>query len=285
MADRGEIELRLLGQVEADRNGQAVNLGGPRQRALLALLVSARGRPITADRLVEELWHGNAPDGAYATLQSYVSRLRSALQLPTAITSAESAYRLDAPHDRVDAWLFEGLVEEGAAAAERGAVERASERFGAALSLWRGTAFGDLADDGLLRTEAERLDTLRLTALEGRLAADLDLVGLCRAGSRARATRRRAPLPGAFLAHLMLALYRAGRQKDALDAYRRVRELLSRSWVSCRAPTSTTSSGRSSATRYVDPSCAVTNCRCPQAASLGGRGNWSSSHRLSGMFG
>lgn len=221
------LGLRVLGPMEAWRDGAVVPLGGKRQRALLALLLVARGRPVSRDRLVEELWHGVPPPGAPGTLQSYISRLRTALGEPVEIVGMPSSYRAEFAPDSVDAWRFEALVEAGSDAAARGAIERARERFAAALVLWRGPPFGDVAEDGSLREEAARLEEMRLRALDGRIAAqleegfDTELVG------ELEALVAEHPYRETLWHHLMLALYRSGRQRDALDAYTRARTLFS----------------------------------------------------------
>src|SRR5687767_1991117 len=116
-----EIEFRLLGPVEAVRDGNALTLGGPRQRVLLALLLLERGRPVPADRLVAELWRGEPPAGADTTLRSYVSRLRRVLGSEAAIASGASGYALAVSPERVDAVRFERLTREGQEALARGA--------------------------------------------------------------------------------------------------------------------------------------------------------------------
>jgi DNA-binding winged helix-turn-helix (wHTH) protein len=107
-SDPETIEFRLLGAVEAIRSGNPLPLGGRRQRALLALLLLEQGRPVGADRLADELWHGEPPPGASATLRAYVSKLRSVLGAEAVITSAVSGYALDVPADRVDASGWRG---------------------------------------------------------------------------------------------------------------------------------------------------------------------------------
>jgi predicted ATPase len=133
---------------------------------------------------------------------------------------------LETPPSTIDAVRFEALVAEGVAASAEGAHERARERFAAALGLWRGAAFGDVADEGALRTEAQRLEEVRLQALEGRVAAELDAGGGADAVAELEVLVDQHPFRERLWRHLMLALYRAGRQRDALDAYRRVRKLL-----------------------------------------------------------
>src|SRR5690349_11821961 len=144
MAER--LEFRLLGPIEARRNGQALNLGGPRQRALLALLLLEPGRPVGIERLTEELWHGNPPAGAAGTVRAYVSRLRKVLGEDVAVAGLPSGYVLDVPFDAVDARRFERLIRAGTEALSRRAPRRAAERLNGALELWDGRPFAELAD-------------------------------------------------------------------------------------------------------------------------------------------
>jgi predicted ATPase/DNA-binding SARP family transcriptional activator len=217
-------EFRVLGPIEATRAGASLPLGGPRQRALLALLLIEAGRPVASDRLAEELWQGRPPAGAQTTLRSYVSRLRSVLEVTVAI--GPSGYALDVPPEQVDAARFERLVEEGRAALARRAPRRAAERLGAALALWRGAPFAGVHDEGALRLAAERLTELRLLALEDRLDAELELGANAELVEELETLVAEHPYRERFWRHLMLALYRAQRQADALDAYQRARAIL-----------------------------------------------------------
>jgi len=219
------VEFRLLGPVEAARDGELLPLGGPRQRALLALLLVEQGRPLSADRLVEELWHGRPPARASGTLPTYVSRLRSALG-GDVISSSAGGYAIEVPPEQIDSSCFERLAAEGRAALARGQAGRAAARLEAALGLWRGRPFGDLADEGALRSEADRLEEVRLLAVEDRIGAELQL---------GRGAELIDELEGLVEAHpyrerlwrdLMLALYRGERQADALAAYQRARSML-----------------------------------------------------------
>ena len=220
------IEFRVLGPIEVLRDGDNVSLGGPRQQALLALLLLESGRPISADRLADELWQGEPPDGAARTVPAYVSKLRSVLGADVPITSTIAGYSLLVPPDRLDSLRFERLAAEGREALARGAARRAAGRLRSALALWRGPPIAGLADDGALRAEAERLDELRLSAIEDRIEADLAL------GKAAELLEELEGLVGAhpyrerLWRQLMLALYRSERQSDALAAYRRARSLL-----------------------------------------------------------
>jgi predicted ATPase/DNA-binding SARP family transcriptional activator len=220
------IEFFVLGPVEVVRDGSTLSLGGPRQRALLALLLLEPGRPIATDRLEDELWHGAPPRGAATTLRAYVSKLRGVLGDDAPIASTESGYAIDVQPDRIDASRFERLTKEGQAALARGAVVRAAERFQAALLLWRGNPFAGLSDDGALRLEAERLAELRLLAVEGRIEAELVLGQDAQLVDELEALVREHPYRERLWRQLMLSLYRADRQADALAAYRRGRALL-----------------------------------------------------------
>ena len=220
-----ELEFRVLGPVDVSRSGQSLPLGGRRQRALLALLLLEPRRAVAADRLIDELWRGQAPTGA-STLPSYVSRLRRALGDPALIKGASTGYALAVDADQIDAMRFEQLVDKGRAALSQGRAQRAAEHLNAALALWRGTPFGDVGDDGALRIAAERLEQLRQLALEERIDARLAL------GASAELVDELEDLVGQHphrerrWAQLMLALYRAERQADALAAYQRARRSL-----------------------------------------------------------
>jgi predicted ATPase/DNA-binding SARP family transcriptional activator len=220
------VDFRLLGPVEAMRNRASLALGGRRQRALLALLLLERGRPVSSNRLVEELWQGHPPPGAATTLRSYVSRLRTVLGADAPVTAGPAGYALEVAVDRVDSHRFERLAREGEEALAGRRAQRARERFAAALELWRGRPFAGLADDGALRTEAERLEELRLLVCEGRIEADLALGGAAEVVDELETLIREHPYRERLWQQLMLALYRAGRQADALAAYRRAREIL-----------------------------------------------------------
>jgi DNA-binding SARP family transcriptional activator len=223
---RPEVQFHVLGGVEALRNGTPVKLGGPRQRALLALLLVAEGKAVPADRLIDELWHGEPPAGAAGTLQSYVSRLRSALAADGAIVGTASAYTLDVDDESVDARRFERLVDEGHAALERDASKRALDRFQAALALWKGAPFGDVGDEGSLRAEAERLADLNLRTREGLVTVRLRVGAVAEVIDELESLVAEHPYRERLWYQLMLALYRAGRQADALAAYRRARKTL-----------------------------------------------------------
>jgi predicted ATPase/DNA-binding SARP family transcriptional activator len=220
------LEIRLLGPVEASAGGAPVALGGARQRSLLALLAVA-ARPVPADRLAEELWQGDLPPGAESTLRSYVSRLRRALGAE-AVVGRGGGYALAVDDDAIDAQRFERLVASGRDELGRGAAGLAAERLHAALALWRGDALAGTTDCPELAAEALRLEELRLGCLESRLDADLALGRHELLVPELRALVESEPLRERFQVQLALALYRSGRQAEALDAARAASSLLDR---------------------------------------------------------
>jgi predicted ATPase/DNA-binding SARP family transcriptional activator len=211
------MELRILGPVrvlrEAEADGAQVSLGGPKQRALLALLLLDPGRPVPADRLAAEL----RAEGE-ATLRSYVSRLRRALGRD-AVAAEGGGYVLRATREQVDAQRFEQLVRQARGAAPG----LASERLHAALALWSGPALADVAECPALTQEARRLEELRLVALEERIEADLALGRHELLVPELQALVQAEPLREKLRRQLALALYRCGRQADALAACRDAR--------------------------------------------------------------
>jgi predicted ATPase/DNA-binding SARP family transcriptional activator len=225
-ARASSVEVRLLGPVELRIDGREVALGGSRQRALLALLALRPGHVVPADELVEELWAGDPPDGADTTLRSYVSRLRRSLERTASIERTDRGYVLHVPVEDVDALAFERLVRDGGESLARGARRRARDELAGALALWRGRPFGELGGEGALSLAMERLQELRLLAVERRIEADLALGQAAEVVDELEALVREHPFRERLWNHLMLALYRVGRQADALAAYHRARAAL-----------------------------------------------------------
>jgi predicted ATPase/DNA-binding SARP family transcriptional activator len=220
------IEIRLLGPVALRVDGHDVPLGGARQRALMALLALRAGQVLSADELVEDLWAGEPTDGADTTLRSYVSRLRRSLTDAVPIERTDRGYALNLPTSAVDALEFERLVREGGETLARGSARRASAQLAQALALWRGRPFGEVGGEGTLGGAAERLEELRLLAVERRIEAELALGRGADLIDELEAQVREHPFRERLWQHLMLALYRAGRQADALAAYHRARAAL-----------------------------------------------------------
>jgi DNA-binding SARP family transcriptional activator len=220
------FEVRLLGPVQIIRAGREVALGGPRQRAVLALLVLESGRVVPAGRLVDEVWRGSPPPGAATTMRSYVSRLRKLLAPDVELVGRGGGYVLRADPDIVDAVRFEQLARAGQAALSHKEAAVAAGHFRQALGLWRGDALSDVCEAEALAREAARLEELRLTVLEGRIEADLELGLHAEVTGELEGLVTEYPLRERLWRLLVLALYRGERQADALDAYRRARSML-----------------------------------------------------------
>ncbi|MFC5180898.1 AfsR/SARP family transcriptional regulator [Actinomadura harenae] len=224
------LAVRVLGTFEAVLRGGPVELGGPRQRSVLARLAAAHGRLVPADRLVDELWPDGAPPRAAAGLQSFVSHLRRALEpdrpprTPARVlVTAPPGYALRLPSADVDAWYFDELVERSGEAGDPAEARELAER---ARGLWRGPAYAEFADMPWAAAEAARLDELHRLATERRAEAMLELGAEAEAVPDLEAHVAANPLREDAWRLLSLALYRTGRQGDALGALRRARDVL-----------------------------------------------------------
>src|SRR6516162_4145320 len=220
------FELRLLGPVQLIRAGHEIALGGPKQRAVLALLLVEAGRTVSAGRLAEDVWRGCPPPGAAKTLRSYMSRLRALLAPDAALVTRGGGYAVTVQPDQVDAGLFERLAATGQGALDRGDIATATTRFRQALSLWHGRALADVSDVEPLALEAARLEDLRLTVLEGRIEADIQSGRHAEVIGELERLVAEYPVRERLWRLLVLALYRGERQADALAAYRRARVML-----------------------------------------------------------
>ena len=220
------IEILLLGPVELRIDGRDVALGGARQKVLLAVLALRAGQVISADALIEEIWAGEAPEGADTTLRSYVSRLRRSLDGSAAIDRTDRGYILGVGPSAVDALEFERLVRAGREMLAQGSVRRARRSLADALGMWRGQPFGEVGGEGTLEIAANRLEELRLHGIESRIEADLELGRSAEVVDELEALVREHPFRERLWRHLMLALYQSGRQADALAAYHRARAAL-----------------------------------------------------------
>ena len=219
------IEFRILGPLEVEDDGRLVPLGGSKQRAVLAILLLHRGEVVSVDRLVDELWGERPPDTATKTVQVYVSRLRKELGQDGVLTRG-GGYLLDIEPDQLDAERFQRLTAEGRAALERGDARSASELLRQALELWRGPPLADLAYEPFAQSHIARLEELRLVALENRIEADLALGHHAELIPELETLVREHPARERLRAQLILALYRSGRQTDALASYRDARRAL-----------------------------------------------------------
>jgi DNA-binding SARP family transcriptional activator len=215
------IDFRLLGPLEASADGAPLALPAGKPRALLARLVLDAGHVVAVETLVESLWE-RPPASAYKVLQVYVSQLRKALG-SAAIETRRPGYRLGIGRDDSDLGRFEALAEAARAADDPA---RRSDLLGRALSLWRGPALAEFRDEPFARAAGRRLAELRLATLEQRIEADLDLGRHELLVGELEALVEEEPLREQPRRQLMLALYRAGRQAEALGHYRDARRVL-----------------------------------------------------------
>ncbi|MGH3753679.1 MAG: FxSxx-COOH system tetratricopeptide repeat protein [Pseudonocardiaceae bacterium] len=221
------VQWRALGAVEAVVDGRLVDLGPPRQRALFGLLLSRVDQLVAVDALVEDLWSGDPPASAMTSLRVYVSNLRRVLEpgraprAPAAVLHTRTqGYLLDSHGVEFDVHEFAGHATAGREALGHGDPERALGEFDAALGLWRGPAYADVRDTTWAAPEVARLEELRLSVVEGRCAARLGLGDHHSAVAELDAHVRAHPLREHGCELLAVALYRAGRQAEALALLR-----------------------------------------------------------------
>jgi DNA-binding SARP family transcriptional activator len=219
------MDFRILGPLEVARDGAPLVLGAVQQRALLAVLVLHCGEVVSTDRLIDELWGERAPAAAAKTVQVYVSHLRKALGAGVIVTQGRG-YRLAAAPGQIDAVRFEALAGEGRRALASGDAARAKERLCAALGLWRGEPLAEFTYERFAQSDIARLQEARLAAVEDRIEADLALGAGGELAGEIESLVTANPLAERLRGQLMLALYRAGRQADALAVYRQASELL-----------------------------------------------------------
>jgi DNA-binding SARP family transcriptional activator/pimeloyl-ACP methyl ester carboxylesterase len=218
------MQFALLGPLEANDGAGQVRFGGRKQRALLARLLLDANRTVATDRLVDDIWGDEAPESAQKMVQIYVSQLRKVLPHGMLLTRPPG-YALAVDLDSIDAVRFDRLRREGEAAHAAGNPELAAELFRDALALWRGEPLGELSEP-FARAEAGRLEELYLVCLESRIDADLELGCHGALVAELEALVARHPLREELRVQQLLALYRAGRQADALAAYQGYRARL-----------------------------------------------------------
>jgi WD40 repeat protein/DNA-binding SARP family transcriptional activator len=227
------MRFQVLGPLEVEADNGPVALGGPKERLLLALLLTRPNQVVPVDALVQGLWGEHPPLTAAKTLQSHVKRLRRVLEPGRArgvagevLVTRQPGYLLRVAPGALDATRFEELIAKARRALSDGQADAAASLLGEALGLWRGQAFEEFTDSDVAATEADRLAELRLGAVEDRLEADLRLGRHRELVAELEGMVREHPLRERLWAQLMLALYRAGRQADALLAYQRARSVL-----------------------------------------------------------
>lgn len=222
------VQFLVLGPLEARHEGRLLSLGGVKQRALLAVLVLRANEVVSREVLIDELWGEDVPERALQRLNVRLSRLRKTLEASgeSPLVTRPGGYVLHVAPGELDLHHFQELVEEGRRSLGEGEAARASKSLREALSLWRGQALADLRSEPFAQIEVDRLEELRLSALEDRLEADLELGRHGEAVSELEALVAHHPLRERLRGQLMLALYRSGRQADALRAYRDTRREL-----------------------------------------------------------
>jgi DNA-binding SARP family transcriptional activator/tetratricopeptide (TPR) repeat protein len=229
--DTEGVGIYVLGPIRVVRDGRAVPLEGIKLRALLAMLALHANSVLDSGYLIEELWEDRPPATASPTLHAYISKLRRALATgePDAscrLLTHRPGYELVLDPDRLDAARFQHLVEESGRLMRAGQLDAAASRLREGLSLWRGPAYAEFASHRFAQPEAVRLEELRLTALEDRLNVDLLLGRHTEVIGDIERLVREQPLRERPREQLMLALYRSGRQAEALHAYRDAHQLL-----------------------------------------------------------
>jgi DNA-binding SARP family transcriptional activator len=216
------LEFRILGPLEVVGEHGPLRLGGPKQRATLAILLLNVNRVVSVDRLADDLYSGAAPVTAVTQVQRQISELRKALGAESAIETRSPGYLMRLRPEQLDLHRFERLTEKAA----RGDARLAVDLLGKALDLWRGEPLADLAYEPFARPATERLGEIRLAALEQRVEAELALGRHTEVTAELEQLVAEHPFREGFRGQLMLALYRSGRQAEALDVYRATRQAL-----------------------------------------------------------
>ncbi|HEX2235852.1 MAG TPA: BTAD domain-containing putative transcriptional regulator, partial [Actinomycetota bacterium] len=227
------MRFHILGPLEVERPGGIITIGARKQRAVLALLVINAGRIVSLDRIIDDIWGEEPPETAPNAVQVYVSGLRKLLDPDRSrgaaggpIARRGDGYVLEVEPADVDALVFEELVRSGRAALAAGRAASCAEAMAHALALWRGPALADFAYDAFAQPEIDRLEGLRMSAIDDRIRAELDLGRHAALVPELEALVARHPLREDLRGHLVLALYRSGRQADALAAYADARRVL-----------------------------------------------------------
>ena len=220
------MEFNILGPLEVRGTDGSIPLGGAKPRAVLAVLLLNPNEPVSAERLALALWGADAPTGSVKTVQVHVSRLRKSLGDGDAVTRTAAGYRLRVRPGERDVERFDELVARGRRELAAGRPEAAAELLREALGLWRGAPLGDLADEPFASGEVRGLEEARIAALACRVEADVAAGRHAEVIGELRGLVAEHPTHEGFAAQLMLALYRCGRQAEALDAYQDARERL-----------------------------------------------------------
>jgi YVTN family beta-propeller protein len=219
------MQFRILGPLEVEDEGESLKLGGTKQRALLALLLLRRNRVVSRDTLIDGVWGQRPPRDAEHGLEAHIFRLRKLLHRngQDLVLTRPGGYVLQVREGELDLEQFERLADEGRTALRAGDEQGAAQLLRQALSLWRGHAFEDLAVDSFATGEIRGIEDDRLAAYEDWIEAELGCGHHTEILTKLERLVRHNPLRERLQAQLMLALYRSGRQADALEAYRNAR--------------------------------------------------------------
>ncbi len=220
------MDFRILGPLEVSDGDRQVALGGARQRALLGMLLLHANEAVSSDHLIDELWPGEGLAEGSKALQVAVSRLRKALGAGELIVTRPPGYELQVEPERLDMRRFEAQLADGRRLLADGDAEAAAKELTDALGIWRGEPLADLAYESFCQSEISRLEELRIAALEDRVAADLELGRHAELIAELRDLVAGQPLRERLQAQLIRALYRSGRQAEALEAYGAARAAL-----------------------------------------------------------
>jgi WD40 repeat protein/DNA-binding SARP family transcriptional activator len=223
------VQFHALGEVAVTVDGGEVGLGGSRQRRLVAMLLVHANTVVSVDRLADAVFAGDPTPAAATTLRSYVARLRRVIgngDGGSSVVTRAPGYVLHVPHDRFDVSRFEACLAESRSLRSRDDPAGAAAALREGLALWRGDAYAEFADEDWVRPEAQRLEELRLVAQELLFEAELACGRAAQVIPELEAATEQSPLREALVGQLVLALYRTGRQADALRAYQRHREVL-----------------------------------------------------------
>jgi DNA-binding SARP family transcriptional activator len=222
------VDFRVLGPIEVDVGATRLRLGNPQQRVVLAVLVIRANQVVSTDALVEAVWGDEAPNSAGNVVRTYISRLRQVLRVAgdSPLLGRRPGYVLEIDPDRVDAHRFEKLVRQALDARRAGRVDQTLATLRGALGLWRGEALADLAEWESLTPTIVRLEEMRLTAVEARIDAELELGRHSQVVAELETLARAHPFRERIWGQLIVALYRSNRQTAALAAYQAARTAL-----------------------------------------------------------
>ena len=223
------VQFQALGGVGVSADGAEINVGGPRQRRLLAMLLVHRNQVVSVDRLTDAVFAGEPSPGAATTMRSYIARVRRVVEgngSEVGVVTRAPGYLLSVPDELFDVARFERGLTDGRSLLSRGDAAGAAALLPDVLALWRGEAYAEFADEDWAQPEAQRLAELRLVAHEVLFEAELACGRAAEAIPELEAMTGRHPLRETFVAQLMLAQYRSGRQADALRTFNRHRDVL-----------------------------------------------------------